>query len=58
MPVQHIINIPLADGDIGRVLQTKDGFVVICGDEKKIFDVKTFKTWDDVNNYENSINNY
>ncbi|HEF1880451.1 hypothetical protein [Bacillus thuringiensis] len=55
MPVQHIINIPLADGDIGRVLQTKDGFVLICGDEKEIFDVKTFKTWKDVKNYENSI---
>ncbi|MEI4617340.1 hypothetical protein [Bacillus cereus] len=55
LPVQHISSIPLTDGNIGRVLQTKDGFVIICGDEKEIFDVKIFKTWDDVKNYENSV---
>ncbi|MGG0325138.1 hypothetical protein [Bacillus mycoides] len=55
MPVKHISSIPLAGGDIGRVLQTKDGFLIICGNEKEIFDVKTFKTWEDIKEYENSI---
>ncbi|AHA75593.1 hypothetical protein YBT1518_32847 (plasmid) [Bacillus thuringiensis YBT-1518] len=55
LPVQHISSIPLANGDIGRVLQEKDGFVIICGNEKEIFDVKTFKMWEDVQIYENSI---
>ncbi|MCQ6288589.1 MULTISPECIES: hypothetical protein [Bacillus cereus group] len=55
LPVQHISSIPLANGNIGRVLQAKDGFVIICGNEKEIFDVKTFKKWGDVQIYENSI---
>ncbi|MEI4618189.1 hypothetical protein [Bacillus cereus] len=55
MPVQHISSIPLVNGNISRILQTKDGFVIICGDEKEIFDVKTFTTWKDVKNYENSV---
>ncbi|EKS8367029.1 MULTISPECIES: hypothetical protein [Bacillus] len=55
LPVQHISSISLANGDIGRVLQAKDGFVIIFGNEKEIFDVKTFKMWGDVQIYENSI---
>ncbi|PEQ01870.1 hypothetical protein [Bacillus toyonensis] len=55
MPVKHISSIPLLNGDVGRVLQTKDGFVIICGNEKEIFDVKTFQTMEDVQNYENSL---
>ncbi|PGC93931.1 hypothetical protein [Bacillus toyonensis] len=55
LPVQHISSILLTNGAIGRVIQTKDGFVIICGNEKEIFDVKTFTTWEDVKNYEDSI---
>ncbi|MDP1459773.1 hypothetical protein [Bacillus wiedmannii] len=55
MPVKHISSIPLINGDVGRVLQTKDGFVIICGNEKEIFDVKTFPTMEDVQNYEDSL---
>jgi hypothetical protein len=55
MPVKHISNIPLQNGDVGRVLQTKNGFIIICGNEKEIFDVKTFQTIEDVHNYEESL---
>ncbi|MBG9617622.1 hypothetical protein [Bacillus cereus] len=55
MSVKHISSIPLPDGDVGRVLQTKDGFVIICGNEKEIFDVKTFQTMEEVQNYEDSL---
>ncbi|MEK4418682.1 MULTISPECIES: hypothetical protein [Bacillus] len=55
MPIKHIFNISLSNGDIGRVLQTKDGFVIICGNEKEIFDVKTFQTIADVQNYKESV---
>ncbi|PGA92418.1 hypothetical protein [Bacillus toyonensis] len=55
MPVKHISIIPLPNGDVGRVLQTKDGFVIICGNEKEVFDVKTFETMEDVHNYEESL---
>jgi hypothetical protein len=57
MPVKHISNIPLQNGDVGRVLQTKNGFIIICGNEKEIFDVKTFQTIEDVHNYEESLQN-
>ncbi|PES01982.1 hypothetical protein CN345_18355 [Bacillus thuringiensis] len=55
MPVKHISSIQLTNRDVGRVLQTKDGFVIICGNEKEIFDVKTFPTMEDVQNYEDSL---
>ncbi|PGM91520.1 hypothetical protein [Bacillus cereus] len=35
--------IPLPDGNIGRVLQTSNGYVIIFGNEKVIFDVLVFK---------------
>ncbi len=55
MPVKRISSIPLTNGDVGRVLQTKDGLVMICENEKEIFDVKTFHTMEDVQNYEDSL---
>ncbi|WP_407060709.1 hypothetical protein [Bacillus mycoides] len=55
MPVKHFSSIPLTNGNVGRVLQTKDGFVIICGNEKEIFDVKIFPTMEDVQNHEDSL---
>lgn len=57
MHIEHPTSIPLPNGNVGRVLQAKNGFIIICGDEKEIFDVKTFKTMDDVKNYEKSLKN-
>ncbi|MDM5186344.1 hypothetical protein QUF99_02625 [Bacillus sp. DX4.1] len=55
MHIEHPTSIPLPNGNVGRVLQAKNGFIIICGDEKEIFGVKTFKTMDDVKNYEKSL---
>ncbi|WP_410991104.1 hypothetical protein [Bacillus cereus] len=55
MPVKHISNIQLSNGAIGRVLQTKDGFVIICGNEKEVFDIQTVETIEGVHNYEKSL---
>ncbi|PEO40895.1 hypothetical protein [Bacillus wiedmannii] len=55
LPVKHVSSIPLTDGNIGRVLQTKDGFAVVCGDEKEIFDIIAFKTLAEVQSYERSL---
>lgn len=58
MPVKHIFSISLENRYIGKTSQIKGGFVIICEDEKEIFNVKAFTTWEDVKNYENNINNY
>ncbi|WP_255301000.1 hypothetical protein [Bacillus thuringiensis] len=55
MPVKHFSSIPLTNGNVSRILQTKGGFVIICGNEKEIFDVKTFPTMEDVQNHEDSL---
>ncbi|KEK22867.1 hypothetical protein [Bacillus gaemokensis] len=55
MNIKHSTSIPLPDGAVGRVLQTTDGFVVICGNEKEIFDVLVFRTMDEVIDYEKSF---
>ncbi|WP_197233971.1 hypothetical protein [Bacillus cereus] len=50
MPVKHIFSIPLPNGNIGSVLQIKDGFIIICGSEKEVFDEQTFETMEVVHN--------
>lgn len=53
--VRHLTNITLTDGGVGRVLEATDGFVVVCGNEKGVFDVLIFKNLEDVKNYEQSL---
>ncbi|HDR7356372.1 TPA: hypothetical protein QCX18_005647 [Bacillus wiedmannii] len=53
--VKHLTSITLTDGGVGRVLETTDGFVIICGNEKGVFDVLIFKTMEDVKKYEQSL---
>ncbi|HDR8474861.1 TPA: hypothetical protein QC415_003816 [Bacillus cereus] len=53
--VKQLTSITLTDGGIGRVLEATDGFVVICGNEKGVFDVLIFKTMEDVKKYEQSL---
>ncbi|MEH7051694.1 hypothetical protein [Bacillus pseudomycoides] len=55
MNIKHPTSIPLPNGNVGRVLQTTDGFVVICGNEKEIFNVVVFRTLDEVKEYETSL---
>ncbi|WP_254489676.1 hypothetical protein [Bacillus thuringiensis] len=53
--VKHLTSITLTDGGVGRVLEATDGFVVICGNEKGVFDVLIFKSMEDVKKYEQSL---
>ncbi|KAA0810537.1 hypothetical protein COA05_26130 [Bacillus thuringiensis] len=53
--VKHLTSIALTDGGVGRVLESTDGFVVVCGNEKGVFDVLIFKTMEDVKKYEQSL---
>ncbi len=53
--VKHLTSIKLTDGVVGRGLEATDGFVVVCGNEKRIFDVLIFKTMEDVEKYEQSL---
>ncbi|PEW07878.1 MULTISPECIES: hypothetical protein [Bacillus cereus group] len=53
--VKHLTSITLKDGGVGRVLEATDGFVVVCGNEKGIFDVLLFKNMEDVKKYEQSL---
>lgn len=55
MHIKHPTNILLPDKNIGRVLQTKDGYIIICGNEKEIFDVLVFKTMEEIINYEKNL---
>ncbi|HEK9103355.1 TPA: hypothetical protein SUB30_004830 [Bacillus pseudomycoides] len=55
MNIKHPTSIPLLNGNVGRVLQTTDGFVVICGNEKEIFNVLVFRTMNEVKEYEMSL---
>ncbi|MEQ3594185.1 hypothetical protein ABM560_21450 [Bacillus albus] len=53
--VKHLTSIPLTDGGVGRVLEATDGFVVVCGNEKGVFDVLIFKSLEEVKKYEQSL---
>ncbi|MED2040101.1 hypothetical protein P4V58_23630 [Bacillus wiedmannii] len=53
--VKHLTSITLTDGGVARVLEATDGFVVVCGNEKGVFDVLIFKTMEDVKKYEQSL---
>lgn len=55
MNIEHPTSILLPNGNVGRVLQASNGYVIICGDEKEIFDILVFKTMDDVINYEKEL---
>ncbi|PFL68391.1 hypothetical protein COJ27_06915 [Bacillus cereus] len=50
--VKHLTSITLTDAGVGRILEATDGFVVVCGNEKGVFDVLIFKTMEDVKKYE------
>ncbi|MGF9831398.1 hypothetical protein ABEX57_25070 [Bacillus anthracis] len=53
--VKHLTSIPLTNGGVGRVLEATDGFVVVCGNEKGVFDVLIFKSLEEVKKYEQSL---
>ncbi|MGM2731310.1 hypothetical protein ACS2QU_26500 [Bacillus cereus group sp. Bce005] len=53
--VKHLTSIPLTDGGVGRALEATDGFVVVCGNEKGVFDVLIFKSLEEVKKYEQSL---
>ncbi|MDO6663655.1 hypothetical protein Q4571_24265 [Bacillus thuringiensis] len=54
--LKHVTNIKLTDESVGKVLEATDGFVVLCGNEKGIFDVLEFQTLEEVKSYEMSLN--
>ncbi|MED2880075.1 hypothetical protein ACPC0Q_25235 [Bacillus bombysepticus] len=53
--VKHLTSIMLTDGGVGKVLEATDGFVIVCSNEKGVFDVLIFKTMEDVEKYEQSL---
>ncbi|HDX9707902.1 TPA: hypothetical protein ROY17_005707 [Bacillus thuringiensis] len=55
MHIEHPTSIPLPDQNIGRVLKTSNGYIVICGNEKEVFDVLVFQTMEEVINYEKNL---
>ncbi|PGT73588.1 hypothetical protein COD86_09805 [Bacillus cereus] len=56
LQLKHATSIALPDGNIGKVLEATDGFVVICGNDKGIFDLLEFQTLEEVKSYEKSLN--
>ncbi|MGE6615091.1 hypothetical protein [Bacillus mycoides] len=56
LQLKHATSIKLTDDNVGKVLEATDGFVVICGNEKGIFDVLEFQTLEEVKSYEKSLN--
>ncbi|NKW95790.1 hypothetical protein [Bacillus toyonensis] len=55
MNVDNPFSISLKKGNVGSVIQAKDGLLVVCVDGKKIFDLKTFGSTDEVKAYEQSL---
>ncbi|KAB2460746.1 hypothetical protein F8160_00295 [Bacillus sp. CH126_4D] len=55
MNVDHPFSISLKKGNVGSVIQGKDGLLVVCVDGNKIFDLKTFSSIDEVKSYEQSL---
>lgn len=55
LKVKHLTSIPLTDDGVGRVLEATDGFVVVCGNEKGVFDVLIFKSLEEVKKYEQDL---
>ncbi|PGT36465.1 hypothetical protein COC97_23185 [Bacillus anthracis] len=53
--VENPFSISLGKGNVGSVLQAQDGVLVVCIDGEKIFDLKVFKTTDEVKAYEKSL---
>ncbi|WP_144508176.1 hypothetical protein [Bacillus thuringiensis] len=53
--VENPFSISLGKGNVGSVLQAQDGLLVVCIDGEKIFDLKVFKTIDEVKAYEKSL---
>ncbi|MCU4923914.1 hypothetical protein OCF68_24335 [Bacillus cereus] len=53
--VENPFSISLGKGNVGSVLQAQDGVLVVCIDGEKIFDLKVFKTIDEVKAYEKSL---
>lgn len=53
--VENPFSISLGKGNVGSVLQAQDGLLVVCIDGEKIFDLKVFKTVDEVKAYEKSL---
>ncbi|WP_428846018.1 hypothetical protein [Bacillus paramycoides] len=55
MNVDNPFSISLKKGNVGSVIQGKDGLLVVCVDGNKIFDLKTFSSIDEVKSYEQSL---
>ncbi|XKK20061.1 hypothetical protein HFP66_01250 [Bacillus sp. A17A.1] len=55
MNVDHPFSISLKKGNVGSVIQAKDGLLVVCVDGNKIFDLKTFGSTNKVKAYEQSL---
>ncbi|MEI4718909.1 hypothetical protein [Bacillus cereus] len=55
MNVDHPFSISLKKGNVGSVIQAKDGLLVVCVDGNKIFDLKTFRSTDEIKAYEQSL---
>ncbi len=55
LSAEHPFSISLGKGNVGSVLQAKDGLLVVCIDGEKIFDLKVFNTVDQVKAYEASL---
>ncbi|EEL31228.1 Uncharacterized protein BC141101_06033 [Bacillus toyonensis] len=55
MNVDHPFSISLKKGNVGSVIQAKDGLLVVCVDGNKIFNLKTFGSTDEVKAYEQSL---
>jgi hypothetical protein len=53
--VEHPKSISIGNGNVGYVLQAKDGIVVANTDGNKILDVVQFASMDEVNNYEKEM---
>ncbi|MCR1808174.1 hypothetical protein [Bacillus cereus] len=55
MNADNPFSISLKKGNVGSVIQAKDGLLVVCVDGNKIFDLKTFGSTDEVKAYEQSL---
>lgn len=55
MNADNPFSISLKRGNVGSVIQAKDGLLLVCVDGNKIFDLKTFGSTDEVKAYEQSL---
>ncbi|MES5955687.1 hypothetical protein QCI42_20210 [Bacillus fungorum] len=53
--VDNPFSISLKKGNVGSVIQGKNGLLVVCVDCNKIFDLKTVSSTNEVKSYEQSL---